>query len=147
VRCKARSAEVFALGVWLCGEQKEMDMMELGLEMYRMMVRIRLCEEALVGPILSGDVKTPCHLCSGQEAVAVGMCAALGKEDYVFGNHRSHGHFLAKGGSLRNMVAEIFCREAGCSRGRGGSMDEALAFARGSAFPKAKDLGKYVFKE
>jgi len=95
---------------------------ELIKNMYRMMVRIRAVEEALVGPILSGEVKTPCHLYSGQEAVAVGVCAALDKEDYVFGNHRSHGHFLAKGGSLRNMVAEIFCREAGCSRGRGGSM-------------------------
>lgn len=97
-------------------------MMELSKEMYRMMVRIRAVEEALVGPILSGEVKTPCHLYSGEEAVAVGVCAALENGDMVFGNHRSHGHFLAKGGSLREMAAEIFCRETGCSRGRGGSM-------------------------
>jgi pyruvate dehydrogenase E1 component alpha subunit len=64
----------------------------------------------------------PVHLCSGQEAAAVGVCAALKPRDYVFGTHRSHGHYLAKGGSLRAMVAEVYGREAGCSRGRGGSM-------------------------
>lgn len=89
---------------------------------YRQMLRIRLCEEAFVEPILAGEVHCPCHLYSGEEAVAVGVCAALTEEDYVFGNHRSHGHYLAKGGSMQGMVAEIFCREMGCSRGRGGSM-------------------------
>jgi pyruvate dehydrogenase E1 component alpha subunit len=54
--------------------------------------------------------------------VAAGVCAALSREDYVFGNHRSHGHFLAKGGGMKEMVAEVYCRETGCSRGRGGSM-------------------------
>ncbi len=88
----------------------------------RMMMRIRVFEESLVGPILSGEIRTPCHLYSGQEAVAVGFCAALSRYDYIFGNHRSHGHFLAKGGSLKDMAAEIYCRESGCSRGRGGSM-------------------------
>jgi pyruvate dehydrogenase E1 component alpha subunit len=87
-----------------------------------MMVRIRYCEESFVDPILSGEVRTPCHLYSGEEAVAVGFCSALSRDDYVFSNHRSHGHFLAKGGSMKAMVAEIYCRESGCSRGRGGSM-------------------------
>jgi len=90
--------------------------------LYRMMLRIRLCEEGLVQPILKGEIRTPCHLYSGQEAIAVGVCASLTKEDYVFGTHRSHGHFLAKGGDLRALVAEIYCRETGCCRGRGGSM-------------------------
>lgn len=90
--------------------------------LYRTMLRIRFCEEGLVEPILKREILTPCHLYSGQEAVAVGLCANLMKEDYVFGNHRSHGHFLAKGGSMKEMVAEIFAREAGCSSGRGGSM-------------------------
>ncbi|MBN1636134.1 MAG: thiamine pyrophosphate-dependent dehydrogenase E1 component subunit alpha [Deltaproteobacteria bacterium] len=90
--------------------------------LYRMMLRIRVCEESFVEHILNREVKTPCHLYSGEEAVAVGLCAALSKEDYIFGNHRSHGHFLAKGGSMKEMVAEIYCRAAGCSRGRGGSM-------------------------
>ena len=87
-----------------------------------MMIRIRLCEESLVGPILSGEVRTPCHLYSGEEAIAVGICAALRKEDYIFSTHRSHGHFLAKGGNLKSLIAEIYCKETGCSKGRGGSM-------------------------
>ena len=90
--------------------------------LYRAMLRIRLCEESLVDPITRGEIHTPCHLCSGQEAIAVGVCACLGEKDYVFGNHRSHGHFLAKGGDLQAMMAEVYCREGGCSRGRGGSM-------------------------
>ncbi len=89
---------------------------------YTTMLRIRLCEESFVDPILNNEVCTPCHLYSGEEAVAVGLCSALSREDYVFGNHRSHGHFLAKGGSMKAMAAEIYCRDAGCSRGRGGSM-------------------------
>jgi len=95
---------------------------ELLKHLFRMMLRIRLFEESLVDPILNGKVRTPCHLCSGQEAIAVGLCSVLSKDDYVFGNHRSHGHFLAKGGSLKALAAEVYCREAGCSRGRGGSM-------------------------
>ena len=90
--------------------------------LYRTMVRIRLCEESFVEPILSRDVLCPCHLYSGEEAVATGICATLTARDYIFGNHRSHGHYLAKGGSMEGLVAEIYCRETGCSRGRGGSM-------------------------
>lgn len=90
--------------------------------LYRTMVRIRICEESLVEPILTGEIRTPCHLYSGQEAVAAGICASLGKKDFIFGNHRSHGHFLAKGGDMKKMVAEIFCRSEGCSQGLGGSM-------------------------
>lgn len=95
---------------------------ELLEDLYRTMMRIRLCEESLVEPILKGEVRCPCHLYSGQEAVAAGICASLTEDDYVFGNHRSHGHFLAKGGSMPEMVAEIYGCETGCSRGRGGSM-------------------------
>ena len=86
------------------------------------MVRIRLCEESLVEPILNGEVRCPVHLYSGEEAVATGVCAALSEEDYVFGTHRSHGHYLAKGGSMGELIAEIYGKETGCSRGRGGSM-------------------------
>jgi len=53
-------------------------------------------EEDLVEPILQNEIRTPCHLYSGEEGVAVGLCAALSRDDYIFGNHRSHGHFLAK---------------------------------------------------
>jgi len=90
--------------------------------LYRTMVRIRLCEESLIEPILSGEVRCPVHLYSGEEAIATGMCAALSNDDYIFGTHRSHGHYLAKGGGLRELIAEIYCKETGCSKGRGGSM-------------------------
>lgn len=86
------------------------------------MLRIRMSEEDLVDPIGKGDVRCPCHLYSGQEAVAAGVCASLTKSDYVFGNHRSHGHYLAKGGDLTGMFAEIYGKSDGCSGGRGGSM-------------------------
>ena len=92
------------------------------LDVYEMMVRIRFCEEAFVEPITSGEILCPVHLYSGQEAIAVGVCAELRREDVVFGTHRSHGHYLAKGGDLKALVAEVFCRETGCARGRGGSM-------------------------
>jgi acetoin:2,6-dichlorophenolindophenol oxidoreductase subunit alpha len=83
---------------------------------------IRFCEEGLVEPILNGGVKTPCHLYSGEEAIAAGVCSALLTSDYVFGTHRSHGHYLAKGGGLKELVAEIYGKKTGCSGGRGGSM-------------------------
>jgi acetoin:2,6-dichlorophenolindophenol oxidoreductase subunit alpha len=92
------------------------------IDLYRKMLEIRLCEESLVEPILNGQVKCPVHLCSGEEAVSVGVCAALEEVDYIFGNHRSHGHFIAKGGKINELVAEIYGKETGCSRGRGGSM-------------------------
>ncbi len=90
--------------------------------LYTTMQRIRQCEESFVDPINSREVLCPVHMSCGHEAVATGVCAALRKSDTVFGTHRSHGHYLAKGGSLRDMVAEIYCRETGCAKGRGGSM-------------------------
>lgn len=95
---------------------------ELLTNLYRGMLRIRLVEESLVEPILKGAIKCPVHLYSGEEAVAVGICANLKNADYIFGNHRSHGHYLAKGGDMGKMIAEIYGKETGCSRGRGGSM-------------------------
>jgi len=95
---------------------------EILQQLYRTMLRIRLCEEGFIEPILNGDVHCPVHLYSGEEAISAGICASLNKMDYIFGNHRSHGHFLAKGGSMHELAAEIYCRETGCSRGRGGSM-------------------------
>ena len=96
-------------------------MAELG-GMYRTMLRIRLVEERVADLITAGEVKTPCHLCIGQEAIATGVCAALKKQDYIWGGHRSHGHYLAKGGDPKSLMAEILGKSTGCSRGRGGSM-------------------------
>ena len=90
--------------------------------LYSMMVLIRQTEEAIADLVESKEIKTPCHLYIGQEAIAAGVCAALNKNDYVWGAHRSHGHFLAKGGTLKEMMAEIFSKVTGCSGGRGGSM-------------------------
>lgn len=90
--------------------------------MYRTMLRIRIFEERAAELVTAGEVKTPCHLYIGEEAVAAGVCAALEKNDYVWGGHRSHGHYLAKHGDLRAMMAELFGRRTGCSKGRGGSM-------------------------
>ncbi|MFH1451196.1 MAG: thiamine pyrophosphate-dependent dehydrogenase E1 component subunit alpha [bacterium] len=90
--------------------------------LYRTMARIRACEEILVEPILKKEIRGPVHLYTGEEAIATGVCAALKESDLVFGNHRSHGHYLAKGGEMKELLAEIYGKEAGCSRGRGGSM-------------------------
>jgi acetoin:2,6-dichlorophenolindophenol oxidoreductase subunit alpha len=92
------------------------------IKLYKTMLRIRLAEESLVEPIKRGEIKTPVHLYTGEEGIAAGICAVLVKEDYIFGNHRSHGHYLAKGGDMGRMIAEIYGKETGCSRGRGGSM-------------------------
>jgi len=90
--------------------------------MYVTILRIRLFEERVADLVEAGEIKTPCHLYIGQEAIATGVCAALGRKDYVWGGHRSHGHYLAKGGDLRAMMAELYSKATGCSRGRGGSM-------------------------
>lgn len=90
--------------------------------MYVTMIRIRVFEELVADLVEAGEIKTPCHLYIGQEAIATGVCAALEREDYVWGGHRSHGHYLAKGGDLRGMMAELYGKATGCSGGRGGSM-------------------------
>jgi acetoin:2,6-dichlorophenolindophenol oxidoreductase subunit alpha len=95
---------------------------DLLTRLYREMMRIRLVEESFVEPIFKGEIRCPVHLYSGEEAIATGVCANLNKTDYIFGNHRSHGHYLAKGGDMGKMIAEIYGKETGCSGGRGGSM-------------------------
>ena len=93
--------------------------------LYRMwvsMLRVRIFEERVSELLEENQIRCPTHLYIGQEAVAVGVCSALGRDDYVFGNHRSHGHYLAKGGDMNAMMAELFGKKTGCSQGRGGSM-------------------------
>lgn len=89
---------------------------------YRAMLRIRRVEEALAEKYAEQQMRCPMHLCIGQEAISVGICAALTKKDVVFSNHRAHGHYLAKGGDLKRMIAELYGRATGCCGGRGGSM-------------------------
>ncbi len=86
------------------------------------MLRIRKAEEAIAEMSESGETLCPCHLSIGQEAVAAGVCAALNDRDTIWGGHRSHGHYLAKGGSLEGLFAEVLGKTTGCAGGRGGSM-------------------------
>ena len=90
--------------------------------MYVTMLRIRKFEEKVSEVLLKHEIICPCQLYIGQEAVATGVCANLRRDDYVFSTHRSHGHYLAKGGDMKAMMAELYGRETGCSKGRGGSM-------------------------
>ncbi|MBI4591623.1 MAG: dehydrogenase E1 component subunit alpha/beta [Candidatus Rokubacteria bacterium] len=86
------------------------------------MVRIRRFDEKVAELFNAGLVKGTAHSYVGQEAVAAGACAALRDDDYVVGNHRSHGHCIAKGASVDRMMAELMGRETGYCRGLGGSM-------------------------
>ena len=90
--------------------------------LFETMLKIRLFEEKLIELYPAQDMKTPIHLYIGQEAIAAGVCANLQRDDYVFSNHRGHGHYIAKGGDLKALVAEFYGRIDGCSRGKGGSM-------------------------
>lgn len=92
------------------------------LELYRRMTLIRLFEEKIVELYPQQEMKTPVHLCIGQEAIAAGVCIHLRKEDYIFSTHRSHGHCIAKGMPLHLIAAELYGKVTGCSKGRGGSM-------------------------
>lgn len=92
------------------------------LALLRSMLRIRRTEEALADRYAEQEMRCPMHLCIGQEAIAVGICATLTDNDVIFSNHRAHGHYLAKGGNLNAMIAELYGRSTGCCGGRGGSM-------------------------
>jgi TPP-dependent pyruvate/acetoin dehydrogenase alpha subunit len=90
--------------------------------LYRSLYRIRLVEEELARVYPSDKIKSPIHLSIGQEAVSVGVCAALRPDDVVFGTYRGHALYLAKGGDMKAMVAELYGKATGCTRGKGGSM-------------------------
>ena len=92
------------------------------LHMYEQMKTIREFEERASKEFASGKLPGFVHLYAGEEAVAVGVCAHLTDDDYITSHHRGHGHCIAKGVSLREMVAELLGREAGACRGKGGSM-------------------------
>src|SRR5438876_730651 len=101
--------------------QKQFDLDRL-LILYRQMQVIRLCEEQLARAHQRGLIHGACHTYVGQEAIAVGVCANLRPTDVAFSTHRGHGHGLAKGLPPRELIAELYGRATGCSRGRGGSM-------------------------
>jgi acetoin:2,6-dichlorophenolindophenol oxidoreductase subunit alpha len=103
---------------------------QTSIDLLRRMLLIRRVEERLGEVVQAGELPGAVHLYIGQEAVAAGMCAHLDERDWIASTHRGHGHFLAKGGDPHAMVAEIFGRDTGICRGRGGSMHVA-DFSRG----------------
>jgi len=102
------------------------------LSLYFEMLRIRRVEEEIARKYPQQEMRAPVHLCIGQEAPAVGVSANLRPLDQALSGHRSHGHYLAKGGDLRSMISELYGKVTGCCRGRGGSqhlVDASVGFA------------------
>jgi len=91
-------------------------------KLYRSLFRIRRVEEQIAEVYATDKIKSPVHLSIGQEAVAVGVCEALQHHDVTFGTYRSHALYLAKGGDLNKMIAELYGKVTGCAKGKGGSM-------------------------
>src|SRR3989442_12699081 len=96
--------------------------LEQNLHLYRQMAKIRAFEEQVHELYKSAKMPGLAHLYIGQEGVAVGVCEALRREDYITSTHRGHGHCLAKGASVNRMFAELLGKEPGYCRGKGGSM-------------------------
>lgn len=111
-----------AMKTLTCWDQIPKDM---HIRLLRTMLLIRRFEESIVDVYPAQDMKTPVHLYIGQEAIAAGACAHLTPEDYVFTNHRNHGHCLAKGMDPKMLYAELYGRTTGCCKGKGGSMHPA----------------------
>ena len=89
---------------------------------YRSLYRIRRVEEKIIDVYPSDAIKSPVHLSIGQESVAVGVCGALKPGDIAFGTYRGHALYLAKGGDLKRMIAELYGKRDGCAGGKAGSM-------------------------
>mgnify|MGYP001241010036 FL=1 len=105
-------------------------------KLFESMLRIRLVEESIADKYSEQKMRCPTHLSIGQEAIAVGVCANLTSQDQVLSTHRAHAHYLAKGGCLKSMIAEIYGKASGCSKGMGGSMhliDTSVGFMGSTA--------------
>ncbi len=103
--------------------QKDLSLDEL-IMLYKKMLLIREFEQRITKD--AGKIKSPLvHTYTGEEAIAVGVCAAINDNDYITSTHRGHGHFIAKGGDINSLMAEIFGKEGGICKGRGGSMHVA----------------------
>lgn len=109
---------------------------ELAKQLSRGMRRIRTVEETIAERYAEQEMRCPTHLSSGQEAVSAAVGAVLRPSDLAVSGHRAHAHYLAKGGDLKAMIAEIYGKVTGCARGKGGSMhliDEAVGFMGSTA--------------
>ena len=96
--------------------------MNLASKFYFSMLRIRMVEERIADLYSEQEMRCPVHLSIGQEAIAVGVCEHLNQKDIVMSAHRAHAHYLAKGGNLKSMLAELYGKATGCAMGKGGSM-------------------------
>lgn len=92
------------------------------VKFYSSLYRIRRVEEEIARVFPTDKIKSPVHLSIGQEAISVGVCQALQQGDVVFGTYRGHALYLAKGGNLKKMIAELYGKATGCCKGKGGSM-------------------------
>ena len=134
--------------------------MKSQVDVFRQLLLLRIAEEELANLFLREKIFSFIHFYVGQEAIAVGVSNALLPADRALGNHRSHGHYLAKGGNLRRMICEILGKAGGCSGGKGGSMhmiDKSIGFmgsspilgsitsiAAGSAFAQKQSQESHV---
>lgn len=91
-------------------------------DLFYSMLRIRRIEESIAERYSEQKMRCPTHLSIGQEAIAVGVCQGLDEKDKAYSSHRAHAHYLAKGGSLDMLIAELYGKQGGCTQGRGGSM-------------------------
>jgi len=91
-------------------------------KLYFNSLRIRMIEERISREYANQDIRCPIHLSIGQEAISSPLSLVFNKKDFVVSNHRSHAHYLGKGGNLKKFIAELYGKNAGCSGGRGGSM-------------------------
>jgi pyruvate dehydrogenase E1 component alpha subunit len=109
---------------------------ETKLKLYESMLKIRMVEEEIAREYPKGEMRCPTHLSIGQEAVpaALGLCVSI--KDMAMSTHRGHAHYIGKGGNLKSMIAEIYGKSTGCSKGKGGSMhliDNSVGFMGTSA--------------
>lgn len=125
------------------------------IEIYKKLIFIRLLEEEIANKYHEEEMRCPIHLSIGQEASALGVCGSLSKKDIVFGSHRTHAHYLAKGGDPQKLISELYGKVDGCVNGLGGSMHlqdddvnflasipivgSGLGLATGTAFKQRKE--------
>ncbi len=109
---------------------------ELSVEHLKTMLRIRMVEQRIADKYYEQEIRCPTHLSIGQECTPAILSSFLSKEDLAVSSHRSHAHYLAKGGSLKKMISEIYGKANGCAGGKGGSMhliDRSVGFMGSSA--------------
>ncbi len=95
---------------------------DMNVALYKTMLAVRRVEEKVCEIYPTDKIQSPIHLSIGQEAVATGVCKAMEAQDRMYGTYRGHGLYIARGGDLKRLFAELYGKDAGCARGKGGSM-------------------------